>query len=219
MKREFIFQNGKTLPVGTMYCIGRNYSMHAQEMGGQADESPVVFIKPPASYVKDGGIVKLPEISNNIHYETELVIIIGNKCENSKIEDALYYIGGYAVGLDLTLRDLQLQAKKEGNPWAISKGFRGSAPISNVVPENQFRYEIPNFELELKLNGNIVQKGNTSEMVHPIDKLITYLSGIFILEPGDCIFTGTPEGVGKIQSGDKLHAELKGFVSLDITAE
>ncbi len=218
MLNQLEFTNGMQMPIGAMYGVGQNYAAHAKEMGGQEYSIPILFIKPPSAYIPSGSVFKIPNYSNNVHYECELVVVIGKECLNVKEEDAHNYIAGYAVGLDITLRDLQLKAKNEGLPWAIAKGFADSAPISKVVPFNQFEENYPIFEIELKINNEVKQRAKTDDFITPVNKLIEILSGIFSLQPGDCIFTGTPSGVGPIHSGDKLHAELKGYVDLDIEA-
>ncbi len=218
MKKAFQFTNGQKLDVGTVYCIGRNYSLHAKEMGSVVPENPVVFIKPPAAYITSGDTIVLPPISNLVHYEVELVVVIRDECKNIQQDEAINHIAGYAVGIDVTLRDIQANAKKEGNPWAIAKGFFTSAPISEVVPASQFNGKIPEFQLLLKVNDELKQRCSTSLMERSIEQLIEYLSRIFTLQAGDCIFTGTPEGVGKIVKGDNIYAELTGFVSLNVTA-
>lgn len=214
--RTYKFKNGKQLEVKTMYGIGKNYAKHAAEFGGGIPEEPIIFIKPPVCYVENGGTIKLPQMSNNVHHEVELVVIIGNDCANIKASQAGDYIAGYAVGIDVTMRDVQFKAKEKGEPWAVAKGFHTSAPISNVIPAEEFSGTIPDFDLLLKVNGELRQSSSTKFMERSIGVLIEYLSKVFTLEAGDCIFTGTPEGVGKIQSGDKIFAELSGFVSLQI---
>ena len=216
---DLIFTNGKKLKVGTFYGIGKNYAKHAKEMGGEIPEEPIIFIKPGSSYIPDGGTILMPHFSENVHHEVELVVVIGKECRNVKKEDAIDYIAGYAVGLDVTLRDIQNKAKKEGNPWAISKGFATSAPVSKVAPAEDFMGFTPDFMLELKINGELRQKAYTIDLLHPVDELIEYLLNIFVLEPGDCIFTGTPKASGPIHAGDKLFAELLGIVSLEVNVE
>jgi len=217
MIMEYEFTDGRKMKVGTMFCVGQNYSKHAQEMGSEVPKDPIIFLKPPIAYIPDGGKVILPAISNLPHHEVELVVVIGKDCDDVSIDDAVKYIAGYAVGLDITLRDIQNKAKKDGHPWAVAKGFRTSAPISRIVPASQFADEIPFFVLELKVNDDMKQFTNTREMERNVAVLISYLSGIFGLREGDCIFTGTPEGVGEIKHGDRLHAELKGYITLDVS--
>lgn len=219
MSMEYEFTDGRKMKVGTMFCVGQNYSKHAKEMGSEVPKDPIIFLKPPNAYIPGGGKVIIPKISTMPHHEVELVIIIGKNCENIRPEEAREFVAGYAVGLDITLRDIQNKAKKDGHPWAVAKGFRTSAPISKIIYATQFGNEIPFFEIELKVNGVLKQETNTIEMERSVETLISYLSGIFGLREGDCIFTGTPEGVGEIKHGDSLHAELKGFVTLDVCVD
>lgn len=217
--KELIFTDGRSMPVGTMYGIGQNYDKHAREMGSTLKRGEkIIFIKPASCYVPDGGTILLPKISNEVHHEVELVVIIGKECKKVSKEDAWDYIAGFAVGIDATLRDLQKYAKEKGLPWAIAKGFRTSAPISKIVPAEQIEKKKKDFELELKINGERRQVGNTMDMIYSVEELIEFLSSVYDLEPGDVIFTGTPEGVGKLNDGDILEAQLKGFIELKITA-
>ncbi len=210
------FTNNIEIPCGAIYGVAKNYLKHAREMGGEIPASPSIFIKPPSSYVAPGGVIEAPDYSHNIHYEVELVVAIGKDCRKIRREQAIDYIAGYAVGIDVTLRDLQHEAKDAGLPWGICKGFYSSAPTSEFVSVESFTGEIPNFDLLLELNGELRQSGNTSDLIRPVDELIEFLSKVFLLKRGDLIFTGTPEGIGQIKRGDKLHAELKGYAAVDI---
>lgn len=213
---DFIFTDGSTLPVGTMYCIGKNYAAHAREMGGDIPTDPLVFIKPPAAFVADGGSVRIPTFSQNPHHEVELVVVIGQDCANISKAEALSVVAGYAVGIDMTLRDIQTKAKEHGEPWSVSKGFVTSAPVSVVVPAARVTLgggSEPVFDLQLHVNDKLRQFGSTSHMERSITTMIEYLSSVFTLRRGDCIFTGTPEGVAKVSSGDILRAELNGDFS------
>lgn len=204
------------LLAGTMYCIGQNYAKHAAEMGSKVSETPTVFIKPPSAYIANGGDILLPEFSSNIHHEVELVVLIGKDCHIIEQDEAYKYIAGYAVGIDVTLRDLQGQAKKEGKPWSVAKGFYTSAPISDFIPQTKFDKEIPFFDLKLNVNNELRQSGNTSEMERTVANLVQYLASVFTLRPGDLIFTGTPEGVGPIKSGDSITANLSDYAELNV---
>lgn len=213
---EFQFTDGTTLPVGTMYCIGRNYAAHAREMGADVPTAPLVFIKPPTAYVPDGGSIVIPSYSSNLHHEVELVVIIGADAENVNTVDALFYVAGYAVGIDATLRDVQAEAKKKGEPWSVAKSFRTSAPVSVCVPAREVTADEP-LELLLTVNGELRQHGFTSHMERSVAELVAYCSSVFGLRRGDCIFTGTPEGVSQVHQGDTLHAELVGKTSLTVS--
>lgn len=209
---EFLCTDGTTLPVGTMYCIGKNYANHAREMGGVVPPEPVVFIKPPSAYLPDGGMVLRPSFSHNLHHEIELVLIIGQDCQHVPKSEAMNVIAGYAIGLDMTLRDVQQRAKERGEPWTVSKAFATSAPISIVLPASRVKpgNGFPHFDIQLHVNDTLRQFGNTAQMERQPDELIAYLSSVFTLRRGDCIFTGTPEGVHSVVPGDVLRAELNG---------
>lgn len=219
MKRYLNFVDGRKLEICNIYAVASNYRKHAEEMGTKVPEEPVIFLKPTSAYIPDGGTILLPSFSNEVHHEVELVVVIGKDGRNVDGNEAHKYIAGYAVGIDVTLRDLQAKAKKEGKPWGIAKGFYTSAPISNVVPSEQFDGEIPDFDLLLKVNDKIQQQASTKLMERSVAQLVSFISKVFTLNEGDCIFTGTPEGVGKINPGDRLYAELTGFVSLSCNVE
>ncbi len=214
--RKFYFTNGSELEVGTFYCVGKNYSEHIREMGDGETENPVIFIKPPSSYLPDGGRIILPKISQNVHYEVELIVVLGQDGNNIKKDECNKYIAGFAVGIDLTMRDIQSQAKKNGEPWAISKGFRTSAPVSKIIPFEEINDINKEFIIELYQNNELRQKASTNEMLRKVPDLIEFISSIFDLRCGDAIFTGTPSGVGKINSGDKLKAVLSNYIELNV---
>lgn len=210
-----ITPTGDLLPVGKMLCLGKNYALHAKEMGGEAPAQPVIFTKPRTALVHNGGTVVIPHISNNVHHELELVVVVGQRMKDVSEAEAMQGVLGYAVGLDMTLRDVQSEAKKRGEPWAVAKGFDTSAPISAVVPKEQIP-DPHNLAMSLTVNGELRQSGNTGDMIFSIPFTIAYLSRIFTLEPGDCIFTGTPEGVGQVVSGDQLVAAIDEFPTLEV---
>lgn len=217
--KNFQFTDGTEIPVGTMYCIGKNYAAHAKEMGGEVPANPVVFLKPPAAFVPNHGTIHIPPFSQNVHHELELVVVIGQDCANISEESVRNVIAGYAVGLDMTLRDVQSEAKKKGEPWTTAKGFVSSAPISNVVPASAIPAEQKFFDIQLFVNSELRQKGNTELMERSIETLISYLSAVFTLRRGDCIFTGTPEGVSAVKKGDTLQAEIVGLTVLTVTVD
>lgn len=176
-------------------------------MGNPVPEQPIVFLKPNSSVLFNGGVVTIPEQSKEVHFEVELVVAIGKEGKNISESDADTFIAGYGVGIDFTARDLQGIAKKEGKPWSIAKGFDTFAPMSHFFSSDTGVAD-QNFELELKVNDQSVQHGMTQQMTFSIITLISYISKIFTLQPGDLIFTGTPEGVGPVNSGDRLTATL-----------
>ncbi|MFA5011305.1 MAG: fumarylacetoacetate hydrolase family protein [Ignavibacteria bacterium] len=207
--------------VNNIFCIGKNYFDHIKEFGDEkAPISPVIFFKPSTSIVQNNGIINIPEfngkkISNNVHYETEVVVAIDNDCRNVKESDATENIFGYGIGIDLTLRDVQSDAKKLGLPWGTSKGFFNSAPVSDLLTKLNITDPM-NLDFSLEINNTIKQFSNTSLMIINIYKLISYLSTIFGLSKGDLIFTGTPEGVGQLKQGDELRASLSGMLELKV---
>jgi 2-keto-4-pentenoate hydratase/2-oxohepta-3-ene-1,7-dioic acid hydratase in catechol pathway len=219
MKKYLHFTDGRKLELANIYAIATNYRKHANEMKSEIPSQPVIFLKPTSAYITNGDKILLPQFSENVHYEVELVVVIGKDGFNISEEEVPNYIAGFAVGIDVTLRDIQAVAKQSGKPWGIAKGFFTSAPISSVVPISEFAGEIPYFDLVLKVNGQICQKGNTSEMERSVTQLVSFISKVFSLNAGDCIFTGTPEGVGKINNGDEIVAELSNYVSLKVFAE
>lgn len=206
------------LSVGSIYCIGKNYDAHAKEMAAmiQLDatktEEPIVFSKPAASLIHSGGTIQIPTyngkpISNEMHHEVELVLVVGKNAQNVSEEEAGKIISGFGIGLDMTLRDVQSAAKKSGNPWLVSKGFRTSAVVSRFIKSSDLS-RAQQLKLELKKNGATVQAGSASEMLYKIETIVSYLSHIFSLRVGDLIYTGTPAGVAAVQSGDVLEANL-----------
>lgn len=208
--------NGSSLPVGKILCLGRNYAEHAKEMQTSIPEVPVVFLKPATAIIHDGGKVVLPSISNDVHHEVEMVVVIGKNARNIDISKAYDCVAGYAVGLDMTLRDVQSEAKKKGLPWTVAKGFDTSAPISDAV-ESASIANPHELDITLRVNDKTRQSANTAKMIFRVDFLVSYLSSIFTLEPGDLIFTGTPEGVGPVHAGDVLEAELESVGTLRVT--
>jgi len=195
------------LQIGSIFCIGRNYQKHAEELGNTVPDQPMVFLKPASSIIGDGETILLPEQSNEAHHEVELVIAIGKKGKNISEKNAWEYVSGYGVGIDVTARDIQQQAKEKGHPWSVAKGFDTFAPISHFLPMND-SLDFSAMDISLTVNGEERQNGNTKNMIFSVPALIAYLSTIFTLRPGDLIFTGTPEGVSPIQPGDTIHASL-----------
>lgn len=204
------------LSYGSIYCIGRNYAEHISEMKSQKTETPVIFLKPRSSIIHSGDKVRIPAQSSNVHHEVELVLLIGKNAASVSKENALKYIKAVAVGIDLTARDIQSDAKKAGLPWSLSKGFNTFAPIGNFVDAASIP-DLQKLELFINVNGEIRQNGSTSDMIFSIPDLISYLSHQFTLTPGDLIFTGTPKGVSQIFKGDRISATLGSTLStLDV---
>lgn len=192
-----------------IFCIGRNYAAHAAELGNKAPDKPMVFMKPPTALLPNNKPFYYPDYSNNIHFETELVIKIAKNGRHVQPEFAKDYIGGIGLGLDLTARDLQDELRAKGHPWEIAKGFDNSAPIGKefFAPEDFANLE--DIEFRMEQNGFEVQHGYTRNMIFDVETLICYVSQFFRLQKGDLLYTGTPEGVGPIAQGD----ELVGFLT------
>ena len=207
-----IFDSEALFPVGKIYCIGKNYADHAKEMGGAVDrDQPFFFSKPPQSITQSNAIA-FPTQTNNLHHEVELVVFIGAKCSDVKKEDVHESIFGYGVGVDLTKRDLQDIAKKNGKPWDLSKGFDNSAPISKIL-QNE-KTIMRQGDIKLSVNGVEKQFSNLSNMAWEVDEIISWLSKFITLNPGDILFTGTPAGVGKLNPGDQIDASIESVGSL-----
>jgi len=214
MKTVHLTKNNEDIIVPKVFCLGKNYARHAAEMKSDVPDKPVVFMKPSSAIVHSGAKVRIPPMTNNFHHETEIFFVIGKEGRDIARGDSRSYLVGVGVGLDLTLRDVQDELKSKGNPWLISKGFDGSAPISSAVPVDGLDFD--SLQLELTVNGQPRQRGSYKNTIFKIEDVVSFISQLFTLERGDLIFTGTPEGVSKLQRGDKLHAELVGHVSLDI---
>lgn len=196
-----------SLPVNTIFCIGRNYAKHARELDNEVPVEPIVFLKPVSSIIFDGGTILLPSRSKDIHHEVELVTAIGKQGKNIPVDQALEYVAGYGLGIDVTARDIQQEAKNNGHPWSVAKGFDTFAPVSRFLAPGDLG-DPQSLELLLKVNDSVRQRGHTADMIFPVNKLISFLSKFFTLSPGDLIFTGTPEGVSSIRDGDHIDAEL-----------
>ena len=206
-----IAQSDTQFPVNKIICIGRNYAEHAREMGHDPErEPPFFFFKPQSALAQNGEDFIYPHFSRQVEHEIELVVAIGKSGANISATDAADYVFGFAVGLDMTCRDLQKEAKQQGRPWELAKGFDGSAPCTAIQPGSL--NDLEQFgDLVLTRNGTEIQRGNWSDMVWPIPELIAQVSHYIKLEEGDLIFTGTPAGVGPVQKGDDLIATLEGF--------
>jgi 5-carboxymethyl-2-hydroxymuconate isomerase len=207
---------GETFTPGKIIGLGRNYLDHIRELGNSVSERAVIFSKPSTSLVENGGTVVIPDYSSDCHHELELALLIGQKGKNIPVTAALQHIAGYAVALDLTLRDLQSELKTAGLPWDIAKGFDTSCPLSAFTPAAAVAK--PNhLELRLLVNGELRQQGNTAQMMRSVEEIVAELSTYFTLEPGDIILTGTPAGVARINSGDLLEGTIDGVGQLCVT--
>lgn len=205
--------------VHRIFCVGRNYRKHIAEMGykNHNEDVPfVLFLKPPEAIVTNGKKIAIPRFTTNFQHEVELVIAIGKEGEKISIEKAGEYVFGYSVGIDLTCRDIQNESKKKGHPWTLAKSIPHSAPVSDITPVNKSGHPKEG-HISLSVNGTNRQEGNINEMIRPVTKIISEISEYFTLYPGDLIFTGTPDGVGKLERGDTILAEIDGLQSLTIT--
>ena len=204
-------------PVGRIYCVGRNYAEHAREMGHDPDrEPPFFFMKPANSSVQNGATIPYPVKTKDVHHEIEMVVAIGKGGKDIPVEKALEHVWGYGVGLDMTRRDVQGEAKKMGRPWEMGKAFDESAPCTALKPASAIGHPAKG-AIWLKVNGQVKQQGDLSQQIWNVQEQIAYLSGMITLQPGDLIFTGTPAGVGPVKSGDKLEGHVDGVGDLTIT--
>ena len=206
-------------PVHRVYCVGRNYEEHAKEMGFTGREPPFFFLKPADAIVAveagETGSIPYPSLTKNLHHEIELVVAIGTGGKNIAAADAHKHIYGYAVGLDMTRRDLQGEMKKTGRPWCIGKGFDQSAPIGPITPVADAG-DVHNAELYVQVGGKDRQRSNVSKLIWNIAETIEHLSAAWELQPGDLIYTGTPEGVAAVVSGDTMVGGVTGLGELHI---
>jgi fumarylpyruvate hydrolase len=202
-------------PVRRIFCVGRNYADHAREMGHDPDAEPPFFFTKPADAAVPGGALPFPARTDDLHHEVELVVALGGGGANIDRAEALGLVFGSAVGLDLTRRDLQAEAKKRARPWDMAKGFDASAPIAPLTRG----LPATDAAITLTIDGELRQQGHLSDLIWPIDALIAELSTYVALAPGDLIFTGTPSGVGPIRPGETLVATVAGLPSLEVRFE
>jgi 2-keto-4-pentenoate hydratase/2-oxohepta-3-ene-1,7-dioic acid hydratase in catechol pathway len=198
-----------------LVCIGRNYARHARELGNEVPSEPVVFLKPTSALVASGGAVEIPPQSSDVHHEAELVVIVGREARRVAEADAMDYVAGYAAGLDMTARDVQARAKEKGLPWSVAKGFDTFAPLGPAAPASAL--DPSDTTVRLTVGGEERQRGETRDMLFTVPFLVSYLSGLFTLYPGDLIFTGTPEGVGPVARGDELVVTVGDLPELRVT--
>ena len=206
-------------PTHRVYCVGRNYEEHAKEMGYTGREPPFFFLKPTDSLVVvpagETGTLPYPTLTQNFHHEIELVVAIGKAGKNILAKDAHSYIYGYALGLDMTRRDLQNEMKKQGRPWCIGKAFDHSAPIGPITPAAELP-DIDKATIELTVDGDVRQTSTIEKLIWNIGEIIEHLSAAWELQPGDLIYTGTPEGVAAVVGGNVMVAKLTGLTDLMI---
>jgi len=202
-------------PVHRVYCVGRNYAAHAREMGHDGREPPFFFQKNPDDLVEAGKPAPYPPQTTDLHHEVELVVALAEGGSDIAVEDALSHVYGYAVGLDLTRRDVQAEAKKAARPWATAKAFADSAPIGPIVPAAAIGHPTSG-QLTAHVNGAPRQEGDIADMIWSVPEIISHLSRWFVLAPGDLIFTGTPAGVGELKRGDVVVGAIDGLGKLEV---
>lgn len=210
-----IIGHGAVFPVRRVYCVAANYATHALEMGGDGREPPAFFAKPADALVAGGGEVRYPPRTEKLQHEVELVVALGQGGANIPVERALDYVFGYALGIDLTRRDLQAKAKETGRPWEMSKGFDQSAPISTIVPVTKNGHPVTG-RIWLSVNGVVKQDGDLQQMTWNVAEVVANLSTYVELAAGDLIFTGTPAGVSTIVPGDRLECGIDGVSDLSV---
>lgn len=196
-----------------LVAVGRNYADHAAELNNPVPSEPLLFIKPSTSLVAMNQPLSLPQNLGEVHYETELALLIGERLTQVSPDEALSKVAAVGLALDLTLRDVQNQLKQQGHPWERAKAWDGSCPVSAFVPASQIE-DWQELELSLKINSELRQQGKVKQMLFPLAELLSQISHSFTLLPGDLVLTGTPKGVGRLNSGDKLEASLKGLLEV-----
>ena len=210
-----IADSAEIFPVRRIFCVGRNYVEHQKEMGGDGREQPFFFIKSAHALVPQGGDIHYPAKTSNLHYETEMVVAIGRQGRRIAARDATGHVFGYAVGFDMTRRDLQQIGKDKGRPWDFGKDFDEAAPCSGITPAAKIGHPASG-AIWLRINGKERQRAELSDMIWSVPEQIEYLSHFYTLEPGDLIYSGTPAGVGPVQPGDELHAGVDGVGELKV---
>lgn len=214
-----VMGKAERFPVHRIYCVGRNYEEHAKEMGFTGREPPFFFMKPADAVLVvnagETGDMPYPSLTKNLHHEIELVVAIGKGGKNIQAADAMKHIYGYAVGLDMTRRDLQNDMKKQGRPWCIGKGFDHSAPIGPITPA-ALAGDVAHAEIYVQVNGQDRQRSHVSQLIWNIAETIEHVSAAWALQPGDLIYTGTPEGVGAVVAGDTMVGAVSGLGELKV---
>ncbi|MGH9806418.1 MAG: fumarylacetoacetate hydrolase family protein [Terriglobia bacterium] len=211
-----VAESTQVFPVGRIYCVGRNYAEHAREMGHDPErEPPFFFMKPADAIVQNGAAIPFPQATKDLHHEIELIVAIGKDGANIPVDKALEHVFGYGVGLDMTRRDLQGEAKKMGRPWEMGKAFDNSAPCTALKTVAMVGHPAKG-AIWLKVNGAVKQKGDLSEMIWNVPETIACLSNLITLRAGDVIMSGTPAGVGPVKAGDKLEGHVDGVGDLAV---
>jgi fumarylpyruvate hydrolase len=212
-----VTESNQLFPVGRIYCVGRNYADHAREMGHDPErEPPFFFMKPADAIVPSGATIPYPQATHDLHHEIEMIVAIGRDGADIPLERALDHVFGYGVGLDMTRRDLQGEAKKLGRPWEMGKAFDNSAPCTALKTAAMIGHPAKG-AIWLKVNGKVTQKGDLSEMIWNVPETIAYLSRLVTLRSGDLIMSGTPAGVGPVKAGDRLEGHVDGVGDLTVS--
>lgn len=213
MKTIKLKNSNTEIQIGKIVCIGRNYVEHIQELGNEQHDKPVIFLKTTSSVIYSGDKIIYPSFSTDMHHETELVLLIGSTVKNANDSEAQKAITGFAVGLDMTLRDIQNDLKKKGHPWTIAKCFDTSTVLSDFISSDDYKLTMDE-TITLKVNGEIRQDDQLNKMIFNPVQIVEYISSLMTLEAGDLIFTGTPKGVAKVNSGNVLEAEIENIGEL-----
>jgi 5-carboxymethyl-2-hydroxymuconate isomerase len=214
MKKVRIKNSSDEYICGKIVCVGKNYKEHAEELGGTLPEFPLIFLKPPSAIIFSGDKVIHPSFTENLHYEAELVLLIGEDVKNVDLQTAERAIIGYSIGLDMTARDIQFELSKKGNPWTIAKCFDTSAVLTDFIYKKDYQLTM-NEKIILKVNGTVKQNCELNKMVFKPAEIVKYISSIMALEKGDLIYTGTPAGVGRVVKGDQIEAEVTSVAKLE----
>lgn len=215
MRQVRIIGEETSIPLGKIVCVARNYAAHIRELGNEVPERPVFFMKPASSVIGEGEKIVIPSFSQDCHHEVELALLIGRTVRGVPMAEAMTAVAGYGVAIDLTLRDVQGELKSKGLPWEVAKAFDTSCPLSDFVAAATIR-DPQNLSISLTVNGELRQDASTALMLRPAAQLIAEISAIFTLEAGDVILTGTPAGVSRVVSGDRVTAAIAGVGSLNV---
>ncbi|MBI1933237.1 MAG: fumarylacetoacetate hydrolase family protein [Ignavibacteriales bacterium] len=214
MKNVKIKNSDSEFTVGKIVCVGRNYAEHAKELGNEIPKFPIIFLKPPSTLVYNGDSIVHPNYSNELHHEVELVLLIGKEVKNASLDEAENAIIGYGVGLDMTLRDLQNVFRKEGTPWTLAKSFDTCAVVSDFISKEDYKIN-GDEKIQLMVNGKLQQTSKINKMIFSPKEIVKFISERMTLEPGDLIYTGTPEGVSKVERGDVLKSSIENIAQLE----
>ncbi len=213
MKYLSIKNSTEKIQIGKMVCVGRNYAAHAKELGNDVPEFPIIFLKPASNVIFSGESVVHPSYSNDLQHEVELVLYIGENAKDADYATAEKTIHGYTIGLDMTLRDLQNEFRKKGDPWTLAKCFDTAAVLTDIVLKKDYKLR-GDEKISLSVNGNERQNSSIKNMIFSPVEIVKFISAKLTLEKGDLIFTGTPEGVGRVVPGDMIEASLENIGSI-----